>query len=324
MNVRATVERLFDSRREAAAVAIGVPLVFVSLYVFIYVVFPPLYDAFWGATCSTVDSWLVCSGFLQRGFTTGLLIGIAAPIVGAYLVNRQMALIGEALAHTAFAGVAIGLFLGTFVEWASFPLFAALVVATLAALGIQYLSVHTDSYADVPIAIMLTGGFALGIAVVSYGVAFGREINSYLFGDILFVPFGNVQLMVGLTLAVLGMVGLTHKQLLFITFDREAARLARINVWVYDTLLIVLTALVIVAAMQILGAILVAAMLVVPVAAAMQLTNSFTQGMALSVVFGELSVILGILFSYQWSIATGATIVLTAIAIYLVAVAVSR
>ncbi|WP_331234873.1 metal ABC transporter permease [Natronorarus salvus] len=324
MTVRASLTNLAGSRRRLVGVVAGVPLAAIGLYAFIYGVFPTLYEAFWGATCSAVGSWLVCSGFLQRGFTTGLLIGIAAPIVGTYLVNRQMALIGEALAHTAFAGVAIGIFLGSFVEWGSFPLFTALVVAAIAALGIQYISVHTDSHADVPIAIMLTGGFALGIAVVSYGIAFGREINSYLFGDILFVPFGNVQLMVGLTLAVLGMVGLTHKQLLFITFDREAARLARIDVWFYDTLLIVLTALVIVAAMQILGAILVAAMLVVPVAGAMQLTNSFTQGMALSVVFGELSVIFGILFSYQWSIATGATIVLTAIAIYLVALLVSR
>lgn len=306
-----------ESRRQIAGLTLGIPLAIGAFYVLLYVLFPPVYEAFWGATCSTMDVWMVCSGFLQRGFTTGILIGITAPVVGVYLVNRQMALIGEALAHTAFAGVAIGIFLGSFIEWQSFPLFVALVVAALSALGIQYIAIHTDSYADVPIAILLTGGFALGIAVVSYGIAFGREINSYLFGDILFVPFENVQLMVGLTLAVLGMVTLTHKQLLFITFDREAARLARINVWFYDTLLIVLTALVVVAAMQILGAILVAGMLVIPVAAAMQVTNSFNHGLILSVVFGEAAVIGGILLSYYWSIATGATIILVAIAIYL-------
>lgn len=310
-------------RRQLVGVALGVPLVALAFYAFVYLLFPPAYDVFWGATCGTIDAWLVCSGFLQRGFTTGILIGIAAPLVGAYLVNRQMALIGEALAHTAFGGVAIGLFLGGIVEWANYPLAIALVVAALAALGMQYLAVHTDAYGDVPIAILLTGSFAVGIAVISYGVTFGREINSYLFGDILFVPFENVQLMTGLTLAVLGMVALTHKQLLFITFDREAARLARINVWFYDTLLIVLTALVVVAAMQILGAILVAAMLVVPVAAAMQLTNSFNRGLALSVVFGEVAVIGGILLSYAWSIATGAMIVIVAIALYVVAVIVS-
>lgn len=308
------------THRQLIGAGVGIPAALIGFYVLIYLLFPPVYAAFWGTTCDLIGVWLVCSGFLQRGFTTGILIGIAAPLVGAYLVNRQMALIGEALAHTAFGGVAIGLFIGGIVEWANYPLLIALIVAAIAAIGMQYLAVHTDAYGDVPIAILLTGSFAVGIAVISYGVTFGREINSYLFGDILFVPFENVQLMTGLTIAVLLMVGLTHKQLLFITFDREAARLARINVWFYDTLLVVLTALVVVAAMQILGAILVAAMLVVPVAAAMQVTKSFNQGLALSVIFGEIAIFGGIYLSYAWNIATGAMIVLVAIAIYLVAV----
>ena len=305
------------SRRQIATIGVGVPLSLIAFVGFIYWAFPFLYELLWGATCNTVDTWLVCSGFLQRGFTAGVLIAITAPTVGAYLVNRQMALIGEALAHMAFGGVAIGLFVGAALPNFDYPLVFALVAATIAALGMQYVAVHTDGYADVPIAIMLTGGFALGIAVISYGVTFSSTVESYLFGDILFVPFENVQLMVGLALVVIATVAVTHKQLLFITFDREAARLARINVWFYDTLLIVLTALVIVAAMQILGAILVAGMLVIPVAAAMQVTNSFNRGIALSIAFGQVAVIGGILLSYYWNIATGATIILTAIVIYL-------
>jgi zinc transport system permease protein len=312
----------FRSQRERTATIVGIPATLVAVVGFVYWVFPPLFEASWNAACGATGTWLVCSTFLQHGFTAGILIGLTAPLVGAYLVNRQMALIGEALAHTAFGGVAIGLFIGASVEWANYPLLWALVVAAVAALGMQYLAVTTDAYADVPLAIVLTGSFALGIAVISYGdgIAFGREIESYLWGNILFVPFENVQLMVGLALVVLGMVALTHKQLLFITFDREAARLARINVWFYDTVLIVVTALVVVAAMQILGAILVAAMLVVPVAAAMQLTSSFNRGLVLSVVFGEFAVIAGILVSYWLDVATGAAIVLVAIAVYIVTV----
>ena len=303
--------------RQRALLGVGVPLTLVGFTAFILWVFPPLYGLFWDSTCSTVDTWIVCSNFLQRGFTAGALIGVTAPVVGAYLVNRQMALIGEALAHTAFGGVAIGLFIGAAVPTLDYPLVFALVAAAIAALGMQYIAVKTDGYADVPIAIMLTGGFALGIAIISYGVVFSATVESYLFGDILFVPFENVQLMVALTLLVGLTVGLTHKQLLFITFDREAARLARINVWLYDTLLIVLTALVVVAAMQILGAILVAGMLVIPVAAAMQLTASFNRGMALSVVVGQIAIFGGIFLSYIWNIATGAMIILVAIAVYL-------
>ncbi len=304
--------------------ALGVPATLVvaaAIAAFILWVFPALYEAFWGATCSVADTWLVCSGFLQRGFTAGVLIGVTAPVVGAYLVNRQMALIGEALAHTAFGGVAIGLFVGAAVPAVDYPLGFALVTAAVAALGMQYVAVRTDGHADVPIAIMLTGGFAVGIAVISYGVVFSATVESYLFGDILFVPFENVQLMVALTLVVAGVVALTHKQLLFITFDREAARLARIDVWFYDTLLVVLTALVVVAAMQVLGAILVAGMLVIPVAAAMQVTGSFNRGLLLSVGFGQVAVIGGILVSYALNVATGATIILVAIAVYLLSLA---
>ncbi|MFP8951536.1 metal ABC transporter permease [Natrialbaceae archaeon A-arb3/5] len=279
--------------------------------------FPTVFEAFWGTACSAAGTWLVCSGFLQRGFTAGVLIGITAPVVGTYLVNRQMALIGEALAHTAFGGVAIGLFVGAAVPSLDYPLLFALVAATIAALGMQYIAVKTDGYADIPIAIMLTGGFAVGIAVISYGVVFSATVESYLFGDILFVPFENVQLMVGLTMLVGLTVALTHKQLLLITFDREAARLARINVWFYDTLLIVLTALVVVAAMQILGAILVAGMLVIPVAASMQLTSSFDRGLVLSIALGQVAIFGGIFLSYYWNVATGAMIIIVAIAVYL-------
>ncbi|ARS88646.1 metal ABC transporter permease [Natrarchaeobaculum aegyptiacum] len=305
------------SRRQLSALAVGIPLVLLAFAGFIIWVFPPLFDRFWGTACSVTDTWLVCSGFLQRGFTAGILIGITAPIVGTYLVNRQMALIGEALAHTAFGGVAIGLFIGAAVPRFDYPLLFALVAAAVAALGMQYVAVKTDGYADIPIAIMLTGGFAVGIAVISYGVVFSATVESYLFGDILFVPFENVQLMVALTMLVLVTVALTHKQLLLITFDREAARLARINVWFYDTLLIVLTALVVVAAMQILGAILVAGMLVIPVAAAMQLTTGFNRGLIMSVLLGQVAVFGGIFLSYYWNVATGAMIIIVAIVLYI-------
>ena len=313
---RMAVERSLLGRQRVL-LGIGIPLTLAAFGAFIVWVFPPLYGLFWDTTCATVDTWLVCSNFLQRGFTAGVLIGLTAPVVGTYLVNRQMALIGEALAHTAFGGVAIGLFIGAAVPRLDYPLVFALIAAAIAALGMQYIAVKTDGYADVPIAIMLTGGFALGIAIISYGVVFSATVESYLFGDILFVPFENVQLMVALTLLVGLTVGLTHKQLLFITFDREAARLARINVWFYDTLLIVLTALVVVAAMQILGAILVAGMLVIPVAAAMQLTSSFNRGMLLAVAVGQIAIFGGIFLSYVWNIATGAMIILVAVAVYL-------
>ena len=316
------LHRLDLNRRDVqATLLIGGAL---ALYAFIDLLFPVLFDAFWPVACTAGEATgtrMLCNPFLQRGLTTGLFIGIAGPLIGAYLVNRQMALIGEALAHTAFTGVAIGLVIGSTVEWANVPLVSAVVVAAIAAVGLQYLASHTDAYGDVPIAILLVGSFALGIAIISRGYGFGATINSYLFGNVLTVQFHNVQLMAALSLVVVGVVVITHKQLLYITFDREAARLARVNIDFYDTLLIVLTAFVVVASIQVLGAILVAAMLVVPVAAAMQLTDSFTRMLWLSVAIGEIAVLGGVVVSYQWDIATGATIVLVAIAVYLASLA---
>ena len=300
--------------------AAALVLLYLTLEAFMWVTFSFLFPMF---------CWLgggggmACNPFLQRGLAAGVFIGVTGPLIGAYVVNRQMALIGEALAHTAFAGVAIGLLLGTFVEWADYPLVTAVIVAVLAALGLQHLATHTDAYGDVPLAILLTGSFAFGLAIISTGVGFGRTVNSYLFGSILTVTYGDVQLMAALSVVVIVTVALTHKQLLFITFDREAARLARINVRLYDTLLIVLTALVVVAAMQILGAILVAAMLVVPVAAAMQLVDSFGRMMLISVAVGEVAVVGGIVLSGVLGAASGPMIVLTAIAIYLGCLAVT-
>lgn len=308
-------------RREVGVLALGIPLLLLGSGVFVLWIFPPLFDQFWSGMTEIFNGhWLVESSFLQHAFTAGVFMGVMCPVVGTYLVNRQMALIGEALAHTAFGGVAIGLFVGASIPALDYPLLWALVVAAIAALGIQYIAVKTDGYADVPIAIMLTGGFAVGIAVISYGVVFSATVEAYLYGDILFVPFENVQMMLGLTLLVGLVVGLTHKQLKLITFDREAARVARLNVWFYDTLLIVLTALVVVAAMQILGAILVAGMLVIPVAAAMQVTSSFDRGMVIAVLFGQVAVIGGILSSYYIEVATGPMIIIVAIGLYIWAV----
>ncbi len=314
--------------RQPALVVLAMAILIVASAAFVYGPFPTLYDSFWDNACNAGDSFLFCSSLLQNGFTAGLLIGIAAPLVGAYLVNRQLALVGDALAHSSFGGVAIGLFIGATIPTVDilgvtvpldFPLLWAAIIAVFCALGLQVLALKTDEYADVPLAVLLTGGFAVGVLIISYGdaIVFGREVEGFLYGDILFVPFENVQLMIGLALVTLGVIALTHKQLVFITFDREAARLARMHVWFYDTLLMVLTALVVVAAMQILGAILTAAMLVVPVAAAMQVTTSFNRSIVLAIIIGEISVITGLILSYQYDVAAGATIVLVAIAIYL-------
>jgi len=308
MATRDRLQRAFPpqsfARRVGIVAGVGIP-VGLAITAFILWVFPPLYAAVWGATCSTVDVWLVCSGFLQRGFTAGILIGVTAPVVGAYLVNRQMALIGEALAHTAFGGVRSGCSSAPRCRrWTTPSCSRSSRPPSPRSECSTSRSTPTGTPTS-PSRSCSPAGSRSGSRssrTASFSARPSRATSSATSSS---SRFQNVQLMVGLTLLVAGTVAVTHKQLLFITFDREAARLARIDVWFYDTLLIVLTALVVVAAMQVLGAILVAGMLVIPVAAAMQVTGSFNGGLLLSVAFGQVAVIGGILASAAFNIARG-------------------
>ncbi|OIB57893.1 metal ABC transporter permease [Natrialba sp. SSL1] len=264
--------------------------------------------------------------FVWRQVATGILVGIVAPLVGTYLVHRQMALIGETLAHTAFAGIAVGILITGLTGWDGSLLLVALVVSVLGALGVQWLTEHTSTYGDVPIAIMLTGSFAVGTLLISWSrdiVAIPVDIEEFLFGSLSVVTAGGARLMAILTVAVVAVVAVTYKQLLFITFDEQAARVAQLDVTRYNTLLVVMTAVVVVGAIQVLGVILVAGMLVIPVAAASQVAQSFRETLYLSILFGELSIVAGFAFAFSQSLPTGGSIIVAAIGIYLLAILVS-
>jgi zinc transport system permease protein len=255
----------------------------------------------------------------------GLCIGIMAPLIGTFLVHRQLALIGDALAHTAFAGVAVGLFLNAVLDFGVSPYLTAVVVAVIAALFIELISEATDAYNDVSMAIVLSTGFALGSTLISVnagGLAVG--INQYLFGNLSTVSPSNAVLLLALFLVIVGTVAVTRNQLRYVTFDETAAAVAGIPVAWYNRIVVMLTAMVVVGAMQIMGVILVAAMLVVPVAGATQVSRSFGESILVSVVLAELAVVLGIGVAYYGGATGGPVIVLVAVAIYVVTVLLGR
>ncbi|MWV41216.1 metal ABC transporter permease [Natrialba sp. INN-245] len=264
--------------------------------------------------------------FMWRSIATGVLVGIVGPLVGTYLVHRQMALIGETLAHTAFAGVAIGLLVIGLTGFGGSLMFVALLVSVVGALAVQWLTERTSTFGDVPIAIMLTGSFAVGTLLISWGrghVPVTIDIEDFLFGSMAVVTADGARMMAILSVAVVAIVAVTYKQLLFITFDEQAARVAQLNVSGYNTLLVVMTAVVVVGAMQVLGVILVAGMLVIPVAAASQVARSFRETLYLSILIGQISVLGGFAFAIGSSLPSGGSIIVVAIAFYLVAVAAS-
>jgi zinc transport system permease protein len=262
---------------------------------------------------------------MHRAILVGLCIGVMAPLIGTFLVHRQLALIGDALAHTGFAGVAVGLFVNAVFDLGVSPYLTAVVVAMIAALLIELISEVTDAYNDVSMAIVLSTGFALGTTLISInagGLAVG--VNQFLFGNLSTVSADSASLLLILFAVIIGVVGLTRNQMLYVTFDETAAAVSGLSVRWYNRIMVMLTAMVVVGAMQIMGVILVAAMLVVPVAGAAQVSRSFNESILVSVVLAELAVILGIAVSYYGGATAGGVVVLVAVGIYVLAVVVGK
>jgi zinc transport system permease protein len=278
-------------------------------------------EGLWGSLLDVLASLtgieMLASSFMQRAYLAAICVALIGPLVGAFLVHREMAMIGDTLAHSAFAGVAAGLFVNSVFALSVPPLLTALVVAAIAALLVQALVEHADAYRDTSLAIVLTGSFAVGSVLITAtdgGIAVG--INAYLFGSLATVSRVNAGILVGMSLVVVTAVTVTYRPLLHVTFDEMGARAAGLDAARYNRLLAVLTALIVVSAMQIMGVILVAAMLVIPVAAATSV-DGFKRSILASIAVGQFATITGVTVSYWYDVAAGGTIVLMAIAAYL-------
>ncbi|MFW5918222.1 MAG: metal ABC transporter permease [Haloferacaceae archaeon] len=255
--------------------------------------------------------------FMQRAYLAAICVAVIGPLVGSFLVHREMAMIGDTLAHSAFAGVAAGLFVNAAFSLTVSPLLTALVVAALAAILVQALVDYAGAYRDSSLAIVLTGSFAVGSVLVTAtdgGIAVG--INAYLFGSLATVSRANAAILLVMAVLVGVVVVAAYRPLLYVTFDEVGARAAGLDVARYNQLLAVLTAVVVVGAMQIMGVILVAAMLVIPVAAATP-ASGFKRSIVAAIAAGQFATVAGVTLSYRYDVAAGGTIVLVAIGAYL-------
>ncbi len=243
-------------------------------------------------------------GFLQRALLAGVLIAVACAVLGVFLILRRDAMIGHGLSHLAFAGVATGLFLNVL------PLGAALVVTVLAALGITRLKDRAGLYGDTAIGIFSSLGLAAGILLASMSGRFNVELMTYLFGDVLAIERGEVWLSVALAAVVLLVVFMNYTRLLYMTFDRESARVSGVKTDRLDTLLMVLAAVTVVLGMKVAGVLLVAALLVIPAASGLQLAASFKTAVFASSLVGLFSVVLGLGASVLFDVPASAAIVI--------------
>ncbi len=251
--------------------------------------------------------------FMQRALLAALLVGLTAPTVGIYLVQRRLALIGDGMGHVALTGVAIGLLTGTA------PVLTALVFAVIAAVVIELLRVWGRATADVLLAVIFYGGIAGGVVLIGLSKdGSAANLNSYLFGAITTTSPQDLIAFAVLAVVVLSVsVGLAPR-LFAVSNDEEYARASGMNVLGLNLLLAVLTASTVVISMRVVGLLLISALMIVPNAVAQQIARSFKGSMLVAATVGVLVSVSGTTSSYYLGTPSGGTIVLFAVGLFVV------
>lgn len=253
------------------------------------------------------------SEFMRLAFAAGAVIGILAPAVGFFLVQRRMSLIGDGIGHVAFAGVALGLLLHVS------PVLTALVVAVAGGVAIEWLRSRRHAAGDQALALVFYTGIAGGVVLISLAGSLNVNIFQYLFGSILTVTRQDVLVIALFGAAALVCIALLYRALSAVVIDEEGARVAGVPVAALNVVLAGLAALTIALSMQIVGVLLIAALMVLPVTAATRIGWSLRSTLLLSIAIGLVSVFVGLTASYYADLPPGGTIVLVAAATVLVA-----
>lgn len=251
--------------------------------------------------------------FMQRAYLAGLVVAVLCPTIGIYLVLRRLSLIGEMFAHVSLAGVALGIFAGVY------PLATALGISLGAAAALESLRRTYRVFTDLAIAIIISAGLSLAVVLIGLSRAFNIDLHAYLFGSVIAISARDLWLVAAVGLLVLGFALLFRKELFFIAFDEEAARSSGVAVDLVNLLFMAATALTISVSMRVVGILLVSSLITVPVAAALQVGRSFRSTALLAYVFAVLSVLCGLFVSYHANLAPGGSIVLTAVALFVLA-----
>jgi ABC-type Mn2+/Zn2+ transport system permease subunit len=258
--------------------------------------------------------WLVDPlqySFIVRALVAAVTVGVVCSVLGTYVVLRGMAFFGDALAHTILPGVVIAFLLG----W---PLaLGALVVGIAAALGIGVLTDHGTLKEDTAIGVIFAGMFALGIALLSLSGNYAIDLAHFLFGNLLGVSASDLWVIIGLGAVVLGTIFLFYKEFLVQSFDPVLATTLRLPARFLRYLLLILIAVTIVTALQVVGIALMLAMFVTPAATASLLTRRLPWMMFVAACIGVFSGIVGLYASFYLNVASGAAVVLVASIIFL-------
>jgi manganese/iron transport system permease protein len=256
--------------------------------------------------------------FFLRALAASAMVGLVCAVVGCYMVLRGYAFMGDALSHAAFPGVVVAYMLRG-------PFYIGAAVASIAtALAIGWVARRGGLRGDTVIGVLFAGMFALGIFLFSLIPNYVGDLFGFLFGEVLGIGPGDLVALVLLAVAVLAVIAVLWKELLYSTFDPLGAAASGLPVERLDYLFLALIAVAIVVSLQAVGIILVVAMLVTPAATAQLLTRSFGRLLAIAALIGVAAPIVGLYISFWANTASGATIVLVETGVFLLAIAAGR
>lgn len=262
---------------------------------------------------------MLSSPMAQRSLLVALLVGFVAPIVGTFLVQRRLSLLGDGIGHVALTGVGAGWLVGTITGAAQADQYAvpgAVVAAIIGAVAIEIMRDRGRTSGDVALALLFYGGIAGGVLVISLAGGTSANLTGYLFGSLATVTPGDVWLTVALA-AVIVLVGLRLRTALFaVSYDEEFARASGLPVVALNMLIAAVAALTVTVSMRVVGLLLVSALMIVPVVTAQVFTRSFTATMWVATGIGAVITIGGLLLTFLRPLPPGATIVVLAITLF--------
>ncbi len=251
--------------------------------------------------------------FMRLAFAAGAIVGVLAPAVGFFLVQRKMSLIGDGIGHVAFAGVAAGYLLGVS------PVATGVAASIAGAVGVEWLRARRRTAGDQALALVFYTGIAGGVVLVSAAGALDANLFTFLFGSILTVTTGDLVLVAVLGAVGLAVIGALYRALIAVSLDEEGARVSGLPVGLLNVAVAALAGVTIAASMRIVGILLIAALMVLPVIAANRIAWSIRSTILIAIGIGLASVLAGLTTSYYADLAPGGTIVLAAAAAFVLA-----
>ena len=250
--------------------------------------------------------------FMQRAFLVGNMIALIAPLIGVFLIMKGLSQIGHTISHVALAGVALGILTGIY------PVYPAILVSILAALGIEKIREKISDYAELSLSIILAAG--MGIATILISLSDNSiGIMSYLFGSLTLVSELDLMIVIPMAVIIIVLVFLFYSGFFYLSFNEGDARLAGVPVKLLNILFMIIISITISLSLRIVGGLLIASLISIPVATGLQLARSFKETILYSILAALLSVNSGLITAYYLDLAPGGTVILLSVFYFLLA-----